>query len=187
MGKAQLLVDGTSKGTFSNYSSKAKFHVARTVQGLRNGKHTVTVKVLGVKGAKIAKGTFVAVDAFTVGKTRTATPTLVTTLRSIASKSFLGGHATVADLKGVTVTLAFRGTGIVWTTMKSVTQGKAAVYIDGKLKATYDDYAAKTAYKVTRSISKLFDKVHTLRIVVLGTHHKGGKGNLVTVDQFKVV
>jgi hypothetical protein len=32
----------------------------------------------------------------------------------------------------------------------------------------------------------LADKVHTLKLVVLGTHHKGATGTWVTVDRFLV-
>ena len=82
--------------------------------------------------------------------------------------------------------MSFRGTGISFYTVRGVNQGKVAAYVDGVLKATYDDYATRTAYKVKRAITKLTDRVHTLKLVVLGTHHKGAKGSLVTVDRFAV-
>ena len=185
-GKASVLVDGVRKATVNNYAGAAHYRVARVIKGLSNGRHTLQIVVLGVKGAKSGTGTFVTIDAFTVGKTRTANPALTTTLASIAGKSFLGSRALIADGKGQTVSLTFRGTGITLWTMRSVTQGKVAAYIDGVLKATYDDYAAKTAYRVQRTTGKLADSVHTLKLVVLGVHHKGGKGNVVTVDRFTV-
>ena len=37
-----------------------------------------------------------------------------------------------------------------------------------------------------RTLTGLSDKVHTLKLVVLGTHHKGGTGTWVTVDRFLV-
>jgi len=155
-------------------------------KGLSSKRHTLRILVLGVKGARAATGTFVSIDAFTVGKTRTATPVLAAALRSVSSSSFLGGHAVVGDVKGETLTLAFRGTGISLYTVRGVNQGKVAVYVDGVWKATYDDYATRTAYKVRRTISKLADRMHTLKLVVLGTHHKGAKGSLVTVDRLTV-
>jgi hypothetical protein len=36
------------------------------------------------------------------------------------------------------------------------------------------------------TVSGLADTVHTLRLVVLGTHHKGAKGGLVTIDRLVV-
>jgi hypothetical protein len=185
-GKASVFVDGVRKATVNNYAAATKFHVARTVKGLKAARHTLKIKVLGVKGSKAATGTFVAVDAFTVGKTRTATPALAMTLRSLSSSRLLGGHAIVGDVANEAVTLTFRGTAIAWYTVRGVNQGKAAVYVDGVLKATWDNYATKASYGVKRTIGKLADKVHTVKIVVLGRHHKGGKGNLVTTDRFTV-
>src|SRR4051794_4153614 len=185
-GKARVLVDGVRKGTFNNYSAAKKFRVGRVIKGLTSRPHTIKIVVLGVKGAKSATGTFVSIDAFTVGKTRTVTPTLATALRSVSASGLFGGHAVVGDVKGETLTLTFRGTGISLYTTRGVNQGKVAAYVDGVLKATYDDYAARTAYKVRRTISRLADRVHTLKLVVLGTHHKGGKGSIVTVDRFAV-
>jgi hypothetical protein len=185
-GKAGVFVDGVRKAIFNNYSTATKFRVGRVVKGLSNKRHTLRIVVLGVKGAKSATGTFVSIDAFTVGKTRTATPALAATLRSVSSSRFYGGHAVVGDTKGETLALTFRGTGISFYTTRGVNQGKVAAYVDGVLKATYDDYSARTAYKVARTISGLADRVHTLKLVVLGTHHKGAKGSLVTVDRFAV-
>ena len=185
-GKANVYVDGVRRATVNNYAAATKFHVGRVVKGLANRRHKLTIKVLGVKGAKAGKGTFVAIDGFTVGKTRTSTPALTMRLRSIAGSHFFGSHAITGDIKGETVSVTFRGASITLTTMKGVTQGKVAAYVDGKLKATYDGYAAKTSYRVARTIGSLSDRVHTLKLVVLGTHHKGAKGNLVTVDRFAV-
>lgn len=185
-GKANVLVDGVRKATVDNYASATKFHVGRIVKGLANRRHTLKIVVLGLKGAKAGKGTFIAVDAFTIGRTRTASPALVMTLRALSSSHFLGGHAAVTDTKGETLTLPFRGTSISWYTVKGANQGKAAVYVDGVLKGTFDNYAARTAYRVARTISHLADKVHTVKIVTLGQHHKGGSGNLVTTDRFSV-
>jgi len=142
--------------------------------------------VLGVKGNKAGKGTFVAIDAFTVGGTKTATPALATSWRRVANSHLSAGHAVVTDLANSTLQMTFRGTGISWFTVKGVNQGKAAVFIDGVRKATFDDYAATTAYAVKRTVSGLTDALHTVKIVVLGTHHAGAKGSLVTVDRLAV-
>ena len=37
-----------------------------------------------------------------------------------------------------------------------------------------------------RLVSGLTDALHTVKLVVLGTHHKGAKGSFVTVDRFLV-
>jgi hypothetical protein len=185
-GKARVFVDGVRKATVDNYAAATKFHVARTVKGLSNKRHTLKIVVLGVKGAKAGTGTFIAVDAFTVAKTRTVSPALTAVLRPMSNTRFFAGHAIVGDVKGEALTVTFRGTSIGFATMKAVNQGKVAAYVDGVLKATYDGYAARTAYRVTRTISRLADRVHTLKLVVLGTHHRGAKGSQVTVDRFAI-
>jgi len=185
-GKASVYVDGVRKAVVSNYASGTHYHVSRLVKGLANARHTVKIVVLGLKGSTAGTGTFVAIDGFTVGRTMTASPVLTTTWRSVPSSHFSGGRAIIADRAGETVTVVFRGTGISWVTMRGTNQGIAKVYLDGVLKATIDDYSTVTSYGVGRSLTRLADKVHTLRIVVTGTHHRGAKGSVVTVDRFAV-
>ena len=113
-------------------------------------------------------------------------PRLVTAWHRVAGSHFFGRHAASADLAGESVTLRFRGTSVTWTTMRSRTQGKAAIYVDGVRKAVVDNYSTTTRYNVRRLFRNLGDRVHTLRIVILGKHHKGGRGNIVTVDRFAI-
>jgi hypothetical protein len=184
-GNAAVYIDGVKKATFNNYAATAHARVARTVKGLKKGAHTIRIQVLGTKSAK-SRGTFVAVDGFTVGKVVTKTPALTMVLRRLAGSHYLASHAAVADVAGEAVTMTFRGTAITWSTVRGSNQGKAAIYVDGVLKATFDNYANKTGYGVKRTVSHLADKVHTVKVVVLGKHHKGAKGNLVTVDRFTI-
>jgi hypothetical protein len=184
-GRAYLYVDGVRRAV-DNYAAKSHFHVARTVGKLANKPHRLLIVVRGLKGAKAGKGTFVAVDGFTVGSTTTASPALSMTWRHVVSRSYSGGAASVAELRGSTLRLTFRGTAISWVTTRGPRQGKAQVWIDGVLKRTVDNYAASSSYGVKRTLTKLADKVHTLKIVVLGTHRPGGKGNTVTADRFLV-
>ena len=185
-GKAAVYVDGVRKAVVSNYAAATHYHVGRLLKGLANARHTIRITVLGLAGSTAGKGTFVAVDGFTVGRTLTASPALATSWRSLASSHFSGGRAIVADTAGETLTIVFRGTGISWVTMRGTYQGIAKVYLDGVLKATVDDYSTTTSYAVNRSLSRLADKVHTLKIVVTGTHHRGARGSLVTVDRFAI-
>ena len=185
-GKAQMFVDGVLKKTVNNYASATRFHVARTVTGLSATRHTVRVVVLGLKGAKAGKGTFVSVDAFTVGKTLTASPALATSWRRPANSHFSAGRAVVTDLARSSYSISFRGVGVTWFTQRGPSQGKAQIWLDGVLKKTVDNYAASNSYGVPRSLTKLADKVHTLKIVVLGKHRAGARGSTVTVDRFFV-
>jgi Bacterial Ig-like domain len=185
-GKATVFVDGHKKRTVNNYATANHYRVARTFKRLGRGQHTITIRVLGVKGAKAGKGTYVAVDAFTVGKKRTPTPKLVMSWHRARNSHFFSRHATVADLAGETVSLRFRGTSLTWTTIRNRSQGKAAIYVDGVRKGVWDNYSSTARYKVRRLIRHLSDKVHTVRIVVLGKHHKGGRGNTITIDRFAI-
>ena len=185
-GKADLYIDGVRKKTVDLYAASRHFNVTRSITGLTNAAHKLKVVVLGVKGAKAGKGTFFAIDGFTVGTTRTDTPALGMTWRRMANTHLSGGHALVTDLGNSSLTFTFRGTGVALYTIRAVNQGKVAVYIDGVKKATFDDYATSTSYGVKRLVSGLTDAVHTVKFVVLGKHHTGAKGSFVTVDRFLV-
>jgi hypothetical protein len=189
-GQADIFIDGAKKATVNNYKSSTSYNIPRVWSGLANKAHRLKIVVLGEKGNKRATGTFIAVDAFTVGtsgtKTDATSANVSTAWRRISSSHLSGHHAIMADLRGEDLTFTFRGTGIAWYTVKAVNQGRAAVYIDGVRKATYDDYATTTTYGVKRLVKGLTDALHTFRLVVLGTHHKGGKGTVVTVDRFLV-
>jgi hypothetical protein len=185
-GKASVFIDGVRKAVVNNYATAAHFKVARKFGKLANKRHTLRIVVRGVKGAKAGTGTFVAVDAFSVGKNRVNTPALRMTWRTLAAKQLSGGHAFAAKTKGDALTFTFRGTGISWLTERSRNQGKVAVFVDGVRKATVDNYAAVTKFGVKRTVTGLSDKLHTLKLVVLGTHHTGGTGTWVTVDRFLV-
>ena len=185
-GKAAVYIDGVRKAIVSNYATATHYKVARKYAKLANKRHTLKIVVRGVKGAKAGTGTFVTVDAFSVGKARANSPALITKWRSLAAQQFSGSHAVAAKTRGATFTFVFRGTAVSWVTERARNQGKVAVYIDGVRKAVVDNYSTTTRFGVRRSLSGLSDKVHTLKLVVLGTHRKGGTGTWVTVDRFLV-
>ncbi|MCL4721931.1 MAG: hypothetical protein KJ041_08285, partial [Gammaproteobacteria bacterium] len=79
------------------------------------------------------------------------------------------------------------GIGISWLGTKGKTYGKATVYIDGVKKKTIDLYASKTSYKKKLWTSaKLSNKVHTIKVVILGTKRKAAKGYDVSFDSFTI-
>ena len=185
-GRAYVYVDGARVKAVDNYAASQHFRVARKVTGLANKAHRIQIVVRGLKGAKAGKGTFVSIDGFTVGSTTTNTPSLTSVWRTAKNTHLSGGAASVTDLARSAVLLTFRGTGITWFTVRGPAQGRAQIWLDGVLKTTVDNYAATTTYGVKRSLSKLADKVHTLRIVVLGKHRQVAKGSLITVDRLLV-
>jgi hypothetical protein len=60
-GKALVYVDGKPSKTFDNYSAATTYRVRRTVAGLSDTVHTVTIAVTGTKSAA-SRGTSVVVD-----------------------------------------------------------------------------------------------------------------------------
>jgi hypothetical protein len=177
-GLAAVKVDGHRVATVNNYAKTVHAKVGRSYRKLGKGAHSVTVLVLGRKGAKHAKGTAVAVDAFSVGHKRTNTPKL-----NSAWGTYKAGVR--ADLAKAQVTVTFRGTGFTWVSRVGRAMGIAKVYVDGKLKATVDNYAT-AAKSVKRTLTKLTDAKHTVKIVVAGKHHRGGTGNSIVISSYKV-
>jgi hypothetical protein len=64
--------------------------------------------------------------------------------------------------------------------------GRAAIYVDGVLVRTIDNYAPMPTYGAHCSVAGLPDGVHVLRIVVLGEGRPAAKGTLVSVESFGV-
>jgi hypothetical protein len=62
-GKANVLVDGLSKGTVDLYEANNTWQVVKTYGGLNQGSHTLVIAPWQLKNAK-STGTFVPVDAF---------------------------------------------------------------------------------------------------------------------------
>jgi hypothetical protein len=101
-----------------------------------------------------------------------------------STTSALGGKLRYSTSKGASVSYTFTGRGIAWVARRGTSQGKAAVYLDGKLAATVDLYASASytrwvAWQKTNTPSAR----HTIKIVCLGT---SGHAR-VDVDAFVVL
>jgi hypothetical protein len=187
-GKADVYVDGVRKTTVNNYASTVKHGVARTVKGLAKGSHTVEIRVLGQKGSKRGKGTFVAIDGFKVGKKLTTTPVLSkVTWQSVATASATNGTYATADLKGQSMKFTVRGTGVTVTSARGPAFGKVGVYVDGALKSTVDLYAGAVSYGYDISVTGLTDDVHTVVVKVLGSKNTKSTSTAVVVDQVEAL
>lgn len=185
-GLAAVYVDGVRKGTVNNYAAETTYRVGHAIKGLAAGAHRLTVKVLGKKGSRAATGTWVSVDAVKVGTKLTATPTLTMLWTRVTAEGAYAKHYARSSAGGSSVRLTFRGTSIRWITVKGRSMGKAKVYIDGKYRGTFDQYAASIRYRVVRVWKGLTNTVHTIKVVPTGTHHAGAKGNSVALDRFLV-
>jgi len=185
-GKAAVSIDGTPRGTFDQYATRARFKVARTFDGLGRGAHTITVRVLG-RGRASATDTQVVVDAFRTGGRLVANPDLRATWGVVEKGQASSGAIGSSDLARSSAKVSFRGTGIDWFTYRGPDQGRAQVYLDGSLVGTVDNYAASPTFGVARSFTGLADDVHTFRIVVLGDARPAADGALVSIDRFAIV
>jgi hypothetical protein len=185
-GRATVYVDGVAKGTVNNWSAATRWHVARTVKGLKAGTHTLKVVVAGRKGAAGGTGTGVAFDAVKVGKKLTASPRSTATWSRLATASASGRYYAASAVKGSTAAFTFRGTSVTWLTARGPAMGKAKVYVDGVLKLTVDGYAKKAGWNVRRSLTGLTDRVHTVTVKVTGTKRRASTGTAVVVDRWLV-
>jgi lysozyme len=185
-GKAQVLIDGRSVGTFDQYSPSMDFKVARAFTGLERGSHVIEVRVLGHRSSA-ATDALVVVDAFEAGGDLVKTPALATTWAKFHASHASGGSVAQTDLARASLTFVFRGAGVEWTTVRGPRQGRAEIWVDGALVRTVDNYAPDPAYGVVRSVTGLADGVHTLRIVVLGEGRPKASGVLVSADRFSAV
>lgn len=176
-GRATVTI-GHSVVKVNNYAKRNHARVKRVFRHLGSGTHTVTIKVLGKLGAKKAKGTAVAIDAFTAAAHRTANPVLVSSWGT-------AGSAVRADLRGAGVTLTFRGTSFSWRTKGGPSMGIAKTYVDGKLVATVDNYTTRSPAEI-RTVGHLTDALHTVRILVTGHHHKHATGSQIVISHYSV-
>lgn len=185
-GMAEVSIDGRSRGTFDQYADALHFKVGRSFKLLKGGTHTITVTVLGRRGSAAATDRQVAVDAFKVGARVYATPQVTAAWRTMKAAGASGRSYAESDLPGSSLSFTFRGTGLDWYTVLGPGQGRAKVFVDGKLLKTVDGYAKESTFQAQRSIGGLVDGVHTVRIVVLGQSRPAATGSLVSIDRFIV-
>jgi hypothetical protein len=185
-GLSYLYVDGVLRASVNSYSATTHYRAAFTVVGLTSGSHTLTIRVRGLKGSSHGTGTNVAVDAFTTGRTLVTSPALTYTWGTVKTTSASGGAFIRSDEGGSTTLFRFRGTAVEWDTVTGPNMGRALVYIDGVLKASVDNYASTYHFRVARIFSGLPDSVHTLKILVLGTHRAGSNGSWIAIDRWVV-
>lgn len=185
-GKAAVSIDGVPHGTFDTYAARADFGVRRTFDGLGPGSHTIKIRVLGRARAS-ATDTQVVVDAFRAEGKLVSNPDLRATWGTVRRGGASGGSLGSSDLARSSAEVTFRGTGIDWFTYRGKDQGRAGVYVDGRLVRTVDNFAPAPTFDVARSITGLTDGIHTLRIVVLPTARPAATGSLVSIDRFSIV
>ena len=185
-GKASISIDGHARGTFNGYEATVHTKVAHVFSGLAKGSHTITVRVLGQKGATTASDAQVAIDAFRAGGKSWWTPAVDPSWRNLHVAGASGGSVVVSDTARASVSFRFRGTGVSWETVRGPAQGRAQLFLDGALVKTVDNFAQQPTPGVIRTIAGLVDGVHELRIVVLGQARPASRDTFVSIDRFSV-
>ncbi len=185
-GKASVSIDQRFRGTFDQYDPTWHVRVPRTFRHLGPGEHTITIRVLGVRGSLAGTDTQVVVDAFAVGSRIISNPELTLSWGTSKVKAASRGSVATSDLGRSEAVFAFWGTGVEWGTVRRPDQGRASIFVDGVLAGTVDNYAAGTSVQ-PRSFTGLVLGRHELRIVVLGTSRPRSEGTKVAIDSFTVL
>lgn len=185
-GTAKVYIDGRLKKTVNNYSSARNYKVARGFSGLTSKAHTILIKPTGQRGSSRGTSSYVSVDAFRAGSGGVVTsPSLTYEWAGASLSSASGDRYARSNTTRASMSFTFHGTGIDWYTVFTSSNGKANVYIDGKLVKTADTYRSSTS--VGRySFRGLSHTVHTMKIVVSGTRSSASRGTYVSVDRWVV-
>jgi|GEM_PF-1116240 outer membrane protein assembly factor BamB len=185
-GKAQILIDGTTRGTFDLYASTLHSE-SITFRQLGNTKHVLVVKVLGQKNAK-SKDTNVSIDGFRVGANLTQDDS--SSIRYTAWGGHIEPRASGGSYrsarKGAVARFTFTGTSVDWITAMGPAYGKAKVSIDRhQVGPTIDLYAATQQWQVAIPFENLSNGPHIIEIKVLGTKNAQASGSNIIMDGFR--
>jgi hypothetical protein len=148
-----------------------------TVSGLGNVAHTVTIRVNGTHDTS-STGDWVRIDGTVVGGVTQDTPILTATWPVLST---IAAHTRV---KGASVSLTFRGTGVVWTAYAGPAEGKASVSIDGGTLTTEDLYASSSRPKAITFGGLSPSGFHTIKITALGTKGPTSDDAFTTLEGF---
>jgi len=189
-GIANVYVDNTLVKTVDHYAATRTYNVRETFGGFAAGDHVLRIEPTGTKNPA-ATDSFVAIDGMQVGDT-TADPTPHVVYRwqpDSAFDSMIGyvrsDLGTTATAAATSVTFPFRGTGVVWHTVRGPSMGRARVEIDGVNQGVVDNYDPNGGV-VDIPYSGLADAVHTMVITVLGTKQAASSGTFVAVKGWDV-
>jgi lysozyme len=183
-GTASVAIDGRFRGTIDGYAPVLGTE-SRTWRHLGRRTHTMTVTITGRADAR-ATGTRTGVDALVVGGHTVASPRqIAASWGEVAAEDASGGSYAVADVAGAWTSFRFRGVGITLVTRVGPSFGRAQLWVDGALVRRLD-LSAATRSVVTRTVSGLEDRVHTVKLVVVGNEGVFGSGTAVAVDGWAV-
>ena len=185
-GRARLLIDGRSHGTFDLYAAAGAVRRLR-FPNLPLKKHVVTIEVLGTKDAA-SSGRWVAVDAFVERDNlhqETAPGVMYGTWRGVVARAASAGTYRVSKFPRGRLTLAFTGHRLEWITATGPAYGRARLVIDG-VGHTVDLYRARHHWRVGISFTGLGAGTHHVTLIPLGTKDRASASANVVFDAFVV-
>jgi hypothetical protein len=174
-----------------------------TIDGLSDGKHTLTIEVTGRQNPE-ALSNVVVVDAFDVqapivSRLQHTDPDAIfsagwaenTNLRWSGGGVFNNDEpplgAKVTATAGAKVTLSFRGTSIRWIGYRGPDAGIARVQVDGGAVTEVDTYSPTfKVQEVVFTATGLADANHTLTIEATGRKNDASTAAQIVVDAFDV-
>jgi lysozyme len=183
-GTERIAIDGRFRGTLDGYA--AAFGTRdRTWDHLGHRTHTLTVTATGAADPR-ALGTRVGVDGLVIGGRTLASPMQTeASWGDVTAADASGGSYAVADVAGARTSFRFRGVGITLATRVGPTFGRAQLWVDGTLVRRLD-LSSTTPSVATRSVAGLDDRVHIVKVVVLGRAGAHGSGLAIAVDAWHV-
>jgi hypothetical protein len=175
-----------------------------TLNGLSDGKHTLTIEVTGRQNA-LAESNVVTVDALDVqaqivSHLQETDPDVTLSAGWVQDDSSFwsgGGVASGSDPKvggmrftetaGEKATVKFRGTSIRWSGYRGPDAGIARVQVDGGVAKEVDLYSPTQKFQaVVFTATGLADATHTLTIEATGGKNDLSTGTKIVVDAFDV-
>lgn len=136
----------------------------QTYQAIVNPAETLTSIV--DRGGNVATTT--EADFAAPTEVEQASPAIIYGWRTVSSARAFGRSYATDHLEGAAASFAFKGKTVTWYTVMGPSQGKASVWIDGRAKGTFNQYAPSMSFKVARTFSHLARGDHTITIRVLG-------------------
>ena len=184
-GRAKVYVDGVLRARVNNWSAATTWHVARTVKGLRAGTTSCASSSPAPRAPPAAAPRSPSTPCGSMPR-RSSSRRRLPGWRTAAVSKASGGRYAVEHLKGASTSFSFAGTSVTWLTSRGPTMGRAKVYVDGVLKATVDNYAARLRWGVRRTVTGLSQGTHTVTVVVSGAKRRASTGTDVVVDRWLV-
>jgi GH25 family lysozyme M1 (1,4-beta-N-acetylmuramidase) len=183
MGRTRIEIDGSFR-THLDGARPAFAVVGRTFTDLGHGTHSLAAITLpSTPGHPSGTG----IDAITdANGTRRSPKTTSAGWAPAEAPAATGGRYVLSGIAGAQTTFRFRGTAVSLRSVTGPGSGRAQIWVDGTLVRHLDLSATTTTYGVMRTVSDLEDRVHTVRILVVGKPGTNGSGTAVALDGWVV-